>query len=169
MRNLQFFLILVSILAFPFGRAHACGSVAIGPIIGAFFLVLVLPAVCLIPVEVFIIKKLTELSFKESVYAYLFCLAAKIIGCFVTYLAYWSYPSYSLLFPGSEEPTIIMMEIVYSFCHLVISLLIFKTIYKFTERKLWLTSILISTAIPWSWSLISFLLSYLIYGMHLNF
>jgi hypothetical protein len=104
---------------------------------------LFLPAVVLIPFELYILKQSGDLEWPTAITAYLWCLVAKISA------VYGVFYFFRLIMPSG----VIGAEIFYSLIHFVISAIILRIFFHISGAMLAKTAGLISTVIPWAYSI----------------
>ena len=128
------------------GIANACGSMGLGRNRAQAFtsigFSLLLPMIVLIPIEWSILKTFGRLA-EKTTNAYLACLVAKPIAIAVVYFS----ASMKSLIGG-----VIAAEVTYSIAHFIVSFLILKSFFNRDGGGFGLTATLISTVIPWSYS-----------------
>ncbi len=122
-------------------------AVAVLPILLA---VLVVPAVPLVPMEIWLIRVFGKFTIRQAVRVYLYCLPAKIVAFFFTANVAANSVGYGTA-TQRLWTAIVSTELCYSLMHFLIS---FQIIRSFTVRgkPLWLMALCISTIIPWLWS-----------------
>lgn len=121
-------------------QAMACGP---GPEVVIFPLVALVWMTALVPVEISIIKMNCGFQVGDAISAYLVLLLAKVLSL----LAVWPLLDRMVL---GEFGTI---DLLYGLIHATISMVLIYKIYHIKGSQLWKTSLLISTAIPWSYRL----------------
>lgn len=132
------------------GSSHACGSmgrnISRGQLFTAVGTIIFLPMLLLIPLEIAILKKIGGLGDKVWT-AYGWCLLAKAIGVAavagVALVMDWSDAIWGII--GSE--------VFYSATHFLVSYGILTTVFKKDIQNTLDTAGLISTVIPWLYSL----------------
>mgnify|MGYP001620054661 CR=1 FL=1 len=125
----------------------ACGSMGLGRNRAQAFtnigITLLLPMILLVPIEWSILKTFGRLD-QKTTSAYLACLGAKPISILVVYFS----ASMKSLIGG-----VIAAEATYSLTHFIVSLVILRSFFRQDGQGYVLTAILISTVIPWSYSI----------------
>lgn len=130
-------------LSFPV-TAWACGSMGLDDprIRNTLTAAVFLPMVALIPVEMGLLRWVGGLGHR-MITAYLACLPAKVAGVFLV----WYAAELSLI------QGVVAAELAYSIGHCLISYLVLSQAFQLKGKALTLTSVLISTVIPWLYSL----------------
>lgn len=140
---LRFLAIFSLVLVMPVA-AWACGSMGLDDprVRSTLAMAFLVPMLALIPVELWMLARLGGLG-GRAVPAYFACLAAKLSGVL---LVAWA---------ASNELAegVVVAELIYSLGHALASYIILQHFFGLGGRRLWLTSISISTAIPWLYSL----------------
>lgn len=128
--------------------AMACGRMGLDrPGVGpAIFTAIFLPMVLLVPVEIFALNLFSNLG-SRTVPAYVACLFAKFCGILLVVFA-----AFAL---GND---FIVAELLYSLTHFIVSLIILSAGFNLTGTTLIASSAVISTVIPWLYSLAFYLL-----------
>jgi len=127
--------------------SFACGSMGLGTNRGQAFtsigLILFLPMIILIPVEWLILKEYGELG-EKTTRAYAACLFAKPVAVAAVYF---------FAAKMGQIKGVIAAELIYSLVHFAVSLSILKFEFKNDGRNFIQTAAIISTFIPWSYSI----------------
>ncbi len=137
-------------------NAQACGP---GPEMFLIPLGALAWMIVLIPLELFLLRRIAGFSNQQAIKAYLALLPAKASGLLASYalLKYQNIGAFGLI------------DILYSVIHGLVSIIVLKECFHLQGKPLWRTALLVSTLIPWLYRLGILVLWRIMFGPPITF
>lgn len=143
-------MLFIPFLSFPLASVLACGNIAARPghLVDATNLIFI-PMILLVPLELAIIKWITGFGW-ATVRVYIWLVLAKILAIIavITLLDFFDF-----------FRTLLFIELFYSLAHFTVSFFVLSKVFNLQGNRLFYSSLLVSTLIPWLYSLSLWLLS----------